>query len=43
MAKVQGSRLNLISDKVDINAIKMKERLDFGSKGGFKHDTRPKP
>ena len=43
IAKAQGSRLNLISDKVDINAIKFKEKLDFGGSNGFRRDQKPKP
>lgn len=30
MAKFKAGRMNLITGNIDINAIKMKEKLDFG-------------
>ncbi len=39
--KIKGSRMNLITTNVDINAIKMKEKLDFGQTGVMRRDNRP--
>lgn len=39
--KIKGSRMNLITSNVDINQIKMMEKLDFGQSGGLRRDNRP--
>jgi hypothetical protein len=43
LARVKGSRMNLISNNVDINAIKMRQKLDFGQSGVgvLRRDNRP--
>lgn len=33
----------MISSNVDINAIKMKEKLDFGQTNGLRRDNKPVP
>ena len=41
LAKIKGSRMNMITQNVDINLLKMKEKLDFGQAGTFRKDNRP--
>lgn len=43
MARFKGSRMNLITQNVDINLIKQKEKLDFGQQNGLRKDMRPLP
>jgi len=33
----------MITGNIDINAIKMKEKLDFGGKGIFRRENKPLP
>lgn len=35
--------MNLITQNVDINLIKQKEKLDFGQQNGLRKDMRPLP
>lgn len=40
---MKNNRLNIGGDYVDINAIRLKEKLDFGQPRGLRVDNRPKP
>ena len=40
---LKSQRLNLITSNIDVNAIKMKEKLDFGKPNGFRRENQPKP
>jgi len=41
MAKFKAGRMNLITGNIDINAIKMKEKLDFGQQNGLRKNLKP--